>query len=145
MPTEPSSQRSYRPVARPITAPSRRDYGFQPLNPAYTARCAAQQLLDIDVCAPAAATADQQVQWRTLCERFLAQQVTTPREYRERLQQQLNQQPAPAMQTVPVFIRRGEATTPYEAQFQNWMERARRAPSYDALQASFSETDIRMG
>ncbi|KAG2994387.1 hypothetical protein PC121_g15897 [Phytophthora cactorum] len=28
--TEPSSQRSNRPLARPLTLPSRRDYGFQP-------------------------------------------------------------------------------------------------------------------
>ncbi|KAG3115165.1 hypothetical protein PI125_g5804 [Phytophthora idaei] len=28
--TEPSSQRSNPPVARPLTLPSRRDYGFQP-------------------------------------------------------------------------------------------------------------------
>ncbi|KAG2780952.1 hypothetical protein Pcac1_g9035 [Phytophthora cactorum] len=44
--TEPSSQRSNRPVARTLTLPSRRDYGFQPLDPAETARRAAQQLLD---------------------------------------------------------------------------------------------------
>ncbi|KAG3127616.1 hypothetical protein PI124_g21259 [Phytophthora idaei] len=44
--TEPSSQRSNRPVARSLTLPSRRDYGFQPLDPAETARRAAQQLLD---------------------------------------------------------------------------------------------------
>ncbi|KAG2759078.1 hypothetical protein PC116_g10898 [Phytophthora cactorum] len=52
--TEPSSQRSSRPVARPLTLPSRRDYGFQPLDPAETARRAAQQLLDTYVCGPSA-------------------------------------------------------------------------------------------
>ncbi|KAF1788087.1 hypothetical protein GQ600_7469 [Phytophthora cactorum] len=33
---EPSSQRSNRPVAQPLTLPSLRDYGFQPLDPAET-------------------------------------------------------------------------------------------------------------
>ncbi|KAG4039893.1 hypothetical protein PC123_g24559 [Phytophthora cactorum] len=142
--TEPSSQRSNRPVARPLTLPSRRDYGFQPLDPAETARRAAQQLLDTYVCGPSAATADQQVRRHTLRERFLTQQLTTPQEYREPLQQQLHGQPVPAMRTVPVVVRPGEATTAYEAQFLNWVERARRLPSYEALRASFSETDIRL-
>ncbi|KAG2813407.1 hypothetical protein PC129_g14092 [Phytophthora cactorum] len=47
------------------------------------------------VCGPSAATADQQVRRHTLCERFLTQQVTTPRWYRERLQQQLTGNPFP--------------------------------------------------
>ncbi|KAG3057952.1 hypothetical protein PC122_g20856 [Phytophthora cactorum] len=141
---EPSSQRSNRPVARPLTLPSRRDYGFQPLDPAETARRAAQQLLDTYVCGPSAATTDQQVRRHTLRERFLTQQVTTPQEYRERLQQQLHGQPVPAMRTVPVVVWPGEAATAYEAQFQNWVKRARRLPSYEALRASFSETDIRL-
>ncbi|KAG4043588.1 hypothetical protein PC123_g20947 [Phytophthora cactorum] len=142
--TETSSQRSNRPVARPLTLPSRRDYGFQPLDPAETARRAALQLLDTYVCGPSAGTADQQVRRHTPRERFLAQQVTTPQECRERLQQQLHGQPVPTMRTVPVVVRPGEATTAYEAQFQNWVERARRLPSYEALRASFSETDIRL-
>ncbi|KAG4045105.1 hypothetical protein PC123_g19482 [Phytophthora cactorum] len=117
--TEPSSQRSNRPVARSLTLPSRRNYGLHPLDPAETARRAALQLLDTYVCGPAAATADQQVRRHTLRERFLTQQVTTPRECRERLQQQIHGQPAHAMRTVPVVTRPGEATTAYEAQFQN--------------------------
>ncbi|KAG3071850.1 hypothetical protein PI125_g22642 [Phytophthora idaei] len=96
------------------------------------------------MCGPSSATADQQVRRHTLRERFLAQQVTTPQEYRERLQQQLHGQPVPAMRTVPVVIRPGETIIAYEAQFQNWVERARRLPSYEALRASFSETDIRL-
>ncbi|KAG3060671.1 hypothetical protein PI124_g22878 [Phytophthora idaei] len=142
--TEPSSQRSNRPTARPLTLPSRCHYGFQPLDPAKTARRAALQLLDTYACGPSTATAGQQLRRHTLRERFLTQQVTTPRGYRERLQQQLHGQPVPAMQTVPVVIRPGEATTAYEAQFQNWVERARRLPSYEALRASLSETDIRL-
>ncbi|KAG2999556.1 hypothetical protein PC121_g23104 [Phytophthora cactorum] len=142
--TEPSSQRSNRPVARPLTLPSRRDYGFQPLDPAETARRAALQLLDTYVCGSSAAMADQQVRRHTLRERFLTQQVTTPQEYRERLQQQLHGQPVPAMRVVPQVVRPGEVTSAYEAQFQNWVERARRLPSYEVLRASFSETDIRL-
>ncbi|KAG3061785.1 hypothetical protein PI125_g24649 [Phytophthora idaei] len=91
-----------------------------------------------------AATADQEARRYTLRDRFLAQEVTAPREYQEHLQQQLRGQPVPAMRTVPVVIRPGETTTAYEAQFQNWVERARRLPSYDALRASFSETDNRL-
>ncbi|KAG2763031.1 hypothetical protein PC129_g17988 [Phytophthora cactorum] len=90
------------------------------------------------------ATADQGVRRYTLRDRFSTQQVTAPREYREHLQQQLHGQPVPAMRTVPVVIRPGEATTAYEAQFQNWVERARRLASYEALRTSFSETDIRL-
>ncbi|KAG6941430.1 hypothetical protein JG688_00018675, partial [Phytophthora aleatoria] len=66
--TEPSSQRFYRPLARPLTVPSRHENDFQPLDPAETARRAAQQLLDTSGCGPAAA--DQQVQRHTLCKRF---------------------------------------------------------------------------
>ncbi|KAG2931276.1 hypothetical protein PC117_g13523 [Phytophthora cactorum] len=142
--TEPSSQRSNRPVAQPLTLPSRRKYGFQPLDPAETARRAALEILDSYVCGPSAATADQQVRRYTLRERFLTQKVITPREYRERLRQQLHGQPVPAMGTIPVVIRPGKATTAYEAQFQNWVERARWLPSYEALRASFSETDIHL-
>ncbi|KAG4233197.1 hypothetical protein PC116_g18589 [Phytophthora cactorum] len=142
--TEPSSQRSNRPVARPLTLPSRLDYGFQPLDPAETACRAALQLLDTYVCEPSAATADQQVRRHTLRERFLTQQVTNPRKYREHLQQQLHGQPVPAMRTVPVVIRPGEVTTAYEAQFQNCVERTQRLPSYEALRVSFSEIDIRL-
>ncbi|KAG3232751.1 hypothetical protein PI124_g22170 [Phytophthora idaei] len=97
--TEPSSLRSNRPVARPLTLSSRRDYGFQPLDPAETARRAVQQLLGTFVWGPSAATVDQQVRRHTLRERFLTQQVTTPQAYRERLQQQLHGQPVPAMRT----------------------------------------------
>ncbi|KAG4054529.1 hypothetical protein PC123_g10342 [Phytophthora cactorum] len=48
------------------------------------------------------------------------------------------------MGTIPVVIRPGKATTAYEAQFQNWVEQARWLPSYEALRASFSETDIHL-
>ncbi|KAG3122626.1 hypothetical protein PI126_g24070 [Phytophthora idaei] len=122
--TEPCSQWSHRPMARPLALPLRRDYGLQPLDPAETARRTALQLLDTYVCEPAAATPDQQVRRHTFRERFLTQQVTTPREYRECLQQQLHGQPVPAMRTVLVVVRPGEATTAYEAQFQNWVERS---------------------
>ncbi|KAG3092029.1 hypothetical protein PI124_g20035 [Phytophthora idaei] len=112
---EPSSQRSNRPMAQPLTLPLWSDYGFQSLDPAETVRHAALQLLDSYECGPSAATADQQVRRHTLRERFLTQQVTTPRGYRECLQQQLHGKPVPAMRTVPVVIRPGEATTAYEA------------------------------
>ncbi|ETM30796.1 hypothetical protein L914_21530 [Phytophthora nicotianae] len=44
------------------------------------------------------------------------------------------------MRTIPVALNPGESQNAYEAQFQNWVE----LPSYNALRASFSETDIRL-
>ncbi|KAG2893001.1 hypothetical protein PC117_g23895 [Phytophthora cactorum] len=119
--TEPSSQRSSRPVARPLTLPSRRDYGFQPLDPAETARRAAQQLLDTYVCGPSAL-------------RLISKRIGSACSSNS-----TGNQFPPCGLYLP-----GEATTAYEAQFQNWVERARRLPSYEALRASFSETDIRL-
>ncbi|ETI44331.1 hypothetical protein F443_10966 [Phytophthora nicotianae P1569] len=118
-----STQQSSRPVARPLVHSSRRDYGFQPRDAAETARRATQQPLDTYMSGPAAATADEQ-------------------EYRERLQLQLNRRSVPSMQPIPVVLNPGESQSAYEAQFQNWVELARRLPSYNALRASFSETDI---
>ncbi|ETM30719.1 hypothetical protein L914_21606, partial [Phytophthora nicotianae] len=136
--------RPNRPVDRPIVGTSRRDYGYVRSSPAETARRAALQPLDSYTCGPAASTADEVVQRQTLRERYLTLQVTTPAEYRERLRQQLKGEPVPSMQTVPVVLAEGETTGAYEAQFQNWVELARRLHSYDALRASFSETDIRL-
>ncbi|ETL48049.1 hypothetical protein L916_02296, partial [Phytophthora nicotianae] len=87
-----------------IVHSSRRDYGFQPRDAAETARRAAQQRLDTYVCGPAAATADEQVLRHPLCERYLTPQVTTPQEYRERLQLQLNRQSVPSIRTVRVVL-----------------------------------------
>ncbi|ETK70874.1 hypothetical protein L915_21798 [Phytophthora nicotianae] len=125
-----------------MTFGSRRDYGFQPRDAAETARRTEQQPLDTYVSGPAAATADEQVLRHTLRERYLTPQVTTPQEYRERLQLQLNRRSVPSMRTIPVVLNPGESQNAYEAQFQNWVELARRLPSYNALRASFSETDI---
>ncbi|ETO72999.1 hypothetical protein F444_11023 [Phytophthora nicotianae P1976] len=125
-----------------MTFGSRRDYGFQPRDAAETARRTEQQPLDTYVSGPAAATADEQVLRHPLCERYLTPQVTTPQEYRERLQLQLNRRSVPSMRTIPVVLNPGESQNAYEAQFQNWVELARRLPSYNALRASFSETDI---
>ncbi|ETP00172.1 hypothetical protein F441_22409 [Phytophthora nicotianae CJ01A1] len=140
-----STQQSFRHVARPLVHSSRRDYGFQPRDAAETARRAAQQPLNTYVYGPAAATADEQVLRRhTLRERYLIPQVTTPQGYRERLQMQLNRHSGPSMRTIPVVLNPGESENAYEAQFQNWVERARGLPSYKSLRASFSEIDIRL-
>ncbi|ETM98090.1 hypothetical protein PPTG_19810 [Phytophthora nicotianae INRA-310] len=123
-----SHARPNRPVARPIVGTSRRDYGYH---------------LDTYTYGPSARTTDEVVQRQTLRERYLTPQVTTTAEDRERLRQQLKGEPVPSMQTVPVVLAEGETTGAYEAQFQNWMDIARRLRSDDALRGSFSETDIR--
>ncbi|ETM54322.1 hypothetical protein L914_02326, partial [Phytophthora nicotianae] len=104
-----------------MTFGSRRDYGFQPRDAAETARRTEQQPLDTYVSGPAAATADEQVLRHTLRERYLTPQVTTPQEYRERLQLQLNRRSVPSMRTIPVVLNPGESQNAYEAQFQNWL------------------------
>ncbi|KAI9998757.1 hypothetical protein PInf_003347 [Phytophthora infestans] len=135
---------SFRPLVRPLVLTSRRDYGFQPRNPAEAARLAAQQPLNTYTCGPAASTTDEQVQRHRLRERYLTPQVTTPQEYQARLQMQLSRQPVPSMRTIPVVLNPGESQRAYEAQFRSWVEGARRLPSYNALRASFAETDIRL-
>ncbi|GMF61303.1 unnamed protein product [Phytophthora fragariaefolia] len=62
---------SRRPVARPLLTPSVRDYGFQPRDPAETARHAASQLLNTYVIGPAARTPEELAQRAALRERFL--------------------------------------------------------------------------
>ncbi|KAI9993016.1 hypothetical protein PInf_015071 [Phytophthora infestans] len=115
-----------------------------PRNPAEAASLAAQQPLSTYTCGPAASTADEQVQRHRLRERYLTPQVTSPQEYQARLQMQLNRQPVPSIRTIPVVLNPGESQRAYEAQFRSWVEGARRLPSYNALRASFSETDIRL-
>ncbi|GMF40598.1 unnamed protein product [Phytophthora fragariaefolia] len=79
---------SRRPVARPLLTPSVRDYGFQPRDPAETARHAASQLLNSYVIGPAARTPEELAQRAARRERFLTPQVTSLSEYRERLRVQ---------------------------------------------------------
>ncbi|GMF57033.1 unnamed protein product [Phytophthora fragariaefolia] len=79
---------SSRPVARPLLTPSVRDYGFEPRDPAETARNAASQLLNTYVIGPAARTPEELAQRAALRERFLTPQVTSLSEYRERLRVQ---------------------------------------------------------
>ncbi|ETM35209.1 hypothetical protein L914_17854, partial [Phytophthora nicotianae] len=121
--------RPNRHVARRIVGTSRRDYGYVRSSPADTARRTALQPLDTYTCGPSARTTDEVVQRQTLRERYLTPQVTTPAEYRERLCQQLTSELVPSMQPVPVVLAEGETTGAYEAQFQNWVELARRLHS----------------
>ncbi|ETI35462.1 hypothetical protein F443_18199 [Phytophthora nicotianae P1569] len=138
-----SHARPNRPVARPIVGSSPR-LRVCTNKPGWNSRRAFLQLLDTYTCGPSERTTDEVVQRQTLRERYLTLQVTTPAEYHERLRQQLNGEPVPSMQTVHVVLAEGETTGALEAQFQNWVELARRLHSYDALRASFSETDIRL-
>ncbi|GMG15841.1 unnamed protein product [Phytophthora fragariaefolia] len=76
---------SRRPVARLLLTPSVRDYGFQPRDPAETARQAASQLLNTYVIGPAARTPAELAQRTALRERFVTPLDTSLSEYRERL------------------------------------------------------------
>ncbi|GMF62159.1 unnamed protein product [Phytophthora fragariaefolia] len=76
---------SRRPVARPLLTPSIRDYGFQPRDPAETARQAASQLLNTYVIGPAARTPEELAQRTALRERYLTPQLPSLSEYRQRL------------------------------------------------------------
>ncbi|ETO63955.1 hypothetical protein F444_18416 [Phytophthora nicotianae P1976] len=138
-----SHARPNRPVARPIVGSSPR-LRVCTNKPGWNSRRAFLQLLDTYTCGPSERTTDEVVRRQTLRERYLTPQVTTPAEYHERLRQQLNGEPVPSMQTVHVVLAEGETTGALEAQFQKWVELARRLHSYDALRASFSETDIRL-
>ncbi|GMF51803.1 unnamed protein product [Phytophthora fragariaefolia] len=135
---------SRRPVARPPLTPSVRDYGFQPRDPAETARHAASQLLNTYVIGPAARTPEELAQRAALRERFLTPQVTSLSEYRERLRVQGQRGSVPPMRTYPVVLQPGEDSTEYDSRFELWVEKSRRLSSMEALRASFSEVDARL-
>ncbi|GMF62421.1 unnamed protein product [Phytophthora fragariaefolia] len=135
---------SRRPVTRPLLTPSVRDYGFQPRDPAETARHAASQLLNTYVIGPAARTPEELAQRAALRERFLTPQVTSLSEYRERLRVQGQRGSVPPMRTYPVVLQPGEDSTEYDSRFELWVEKSRCLSSMEALRASFSEVDARL-
>ncbi|GMF39392.1 unnamed protein product [Phytophthora fragariaefolia] len=135
---------SRRPVARPLLTPSVRDYGFQPRDPAETARQAASQLLNTYVIGPAARTPEELAPRTALRERFLTPQVTPFSEYRERLRGQGQRGSVPPIWTYPVVLQPGEDSTEYDSRFELWVEQSRRLSSMEALRASFSEVDARL-
>ncbi|GMF26711.1 unnamed protein product [Phytophthora fragariaefolia] len=106
---------SRRPVARPIRTPSLRDYGFQPRDPAETARQAALQLLNTYVIGLTARTSEELAQSIALRERFLTPQVTTLSEYRERLRVEGQRGSVPSMRTYPVVLQPGEDSTYFQS------------------------------
>ncbi|GMF41643.1 unnamed protein product [Phytophthora fragariaefolia] len=95
---------SRRPVARSLLMPSGRDYGFQPRDPAETARQAASQLLNTYVIGPAARTPEELAQRTALRERFLTPHVTSLSEYREQLRVQGQRGSVPPMRTYLVVL-----------------------------------------
>ncbi|GMF55674.1 unnamed protein product [Phytophthora fragariaefolia] len=133
-----------RPVARPLLTPSARDYGFQPRDPAETARHAASQLLNTYVIGSAARTPEELAQRAAFRERFLIPQVTSLSAYRERLRVQGQRGSVPPMRTYPVVLQPGEDSTEYDSRFELWEEKSRRLSSMEALRASFSEVDARL-
>ncbi|GMF41637.1 unnamed protein product [Phytophthora fragariaefolia] len=95
---------SRRPMARSLLMPSGRDYGFQPRDPAETARQAASQLLNTYVIGPAARTPEELAQRTALRERFLTPHVTSLSEYREQLRVQGQRGSVPPMRTYLVVL-----------------------------------------
>ncbi|GMF59258.1 unnamed protein product [Phytophthora fragariaefolia] len=87
---------SRRPVARSLLTPSVRDYGFQPRDPAETARQAASQLLNTYVIGPAARTPEELAPRTALRERFLTPQVTSLSEYRNDCESRASEVRTPA-------------------------------------------------
>ncbi|GMF15654.1 unnamed protein product [Phytophthora fragariaefolia] len=132
---------SRRLVARPLLTPIIRDYGFQPRDPAETARHAASQLLNTYVIGPAARIPEELTQRAALHERFLTPQVTSLSEYRERLRVQGQRCSVPPMRTYPVALQPGGDSTEYDSRFELWVEKSRRLSSMEALRASFSDVD----
>ncbi|GMF33960.1 unnamed protein product [Phytophthora fragariaefolia] len=109
---------SRRPVARSLLTPSVRDYGFQPRDPAETARQAASQLLNTYVIGPAARTPEVLAHRTALRERFLTPQVSSLSEYRERLRVHGQRGSVPPMRTYPVVLQPGEDSTEYDSRFE---------------------------
>ncbi|KAL4137201.1 hypothetical protein PRIC2_000723 [Phytophthora ramorum] len=134
--------RAQRPIARPLLHPSRRDYGFEPRDPNEVARLAASQLLNDYVIGPAAHSNEEVAQREDLRQRLLTPQLTTQREYRERLQLQARGASVPQMRTYPVVLLAGERQEQDVAQFELWVEGARKLSSIVALQASFKKDDV---
>uniref|UniRef100_H3H754 Uncharacterized protein n=1 Tax=Phytophthora ramorum TaxID=164328 RepID=H3H754_PHYRM len=126
--------RAQRPIARPLLHPSRRDYGFEPRDPNEVARLAASQLLNDYVIGPAAHSNEEAAQREDLRQRLLTPQLTTQREYRERLQLQARGASVPQMRT--------ERQEQDVAQFELWVEGARMLSSIVALPASFKKDDV---
>uniref|UniRef100_H3H9P4 Uncharacterized protein n=1 Tax=Phytophthora ramorum TaxID=164328 RepID=H3H9P4_PHYRM len=134
--------RAQRPIARPLLHPSRRDYGFEPRDPNEVARLAASQLLNDYVIGPAAHSNEEVAQREDLRQRLLTPQLTTQREYRERLQLQARGASVPQMRTYPVVLLAGERQEQDVAQFELWVEGARKLSSIVALQTSFKKDDV---
>ncbi|GMF57211.1 unnamed protein product [Phytophthora fragariaefolia] len=135
---------SRRPVTRLLLTPSVRYYGFQPRDPAETARHAASQLLNTYVIGPAARTPDELAQRSALRKRFLTPRVTPFSEYRERLRVQGQRGSVPPMRTYPVILQPEDDSTEYDSRFELSVEKSRRLSSMEALRASFSEVDARL-
>ncbi|GMF46004.1 unnamed protein product [Phytophthora fragariaefolia] len=109
---------SRRPVARPLLTPSVRDYGFQPRDPAETARHAASPLLNTYVIGAAARTPEELAQRAALRERFVTPEVIALSGYRERLRVQGQRGSVPPMRTYPVVLQPGEDSTEYDSRFE---------------------------
>lgn len=123
---------------------SRREYGFAPLNPVERVKqCGSGPLQNWRI-GPAASTSDQVAIRTALRERLLTPQETTPLEYGTRLSDQARGASVPAMRTIPVVLAQGELLHEDDAQFENWVHRARHLSSLEALRASFGEADVRL-
>uniref|UniRef100_H3H1W1 Uncharacterized protein n=1 Tax=Phytophthora ramorum TaxID=164328 RepID=H3H1W1_PHYRM len=94
------------------------------------------------VIGPAAHSNEEVAQREDLRQRLLTPQLTTQREYRERLQLQARGASVPQMRTYPVVLLAGERQEQDVAQFELWVEGDRKLSSIVALQASFKKYDV---
>ncbi|KAK1947877.1 hypothetical protein P3T76_000167 [Phytophthora citrophthora] len=137
---------SRRPVPRNIVGTSsRRDYGFEPRDPAEQVKqLMAQPNLHGYAIGAAPRTVAETQQRQGLHERFLTPQVCTLVEYRQRLDKQRRRESVPQMRTYPLLLQTGENSRDYMVHVATWAEASRKLASFDRLMESYSEVDVRL-
>ena len=113
-------------VARPSRAYSRRDYGFEPRDPAEEARRAMSQTMGSFIPGPGAKTPDELAIRHSLRERFLTPQEFSVGDYRKRLKGHARGGSVPSMRTIPVVLAPGESASEVGMLFRSWVHRTRR-------------------
>ncbi|KAK1941351.1 hypothetical protein P3T76_007217 [Phytophthora citrophthora] len=140
------TSRSHRPVLRDIVgSSSRRDYGFEPRDPAEQVKqLLAQPTLHGHAIGVAPRTAAEIQQRKELHECYLFPQVCTAAEYRQRLDKQRRGESVPQMRTYPLVLHSGETPEDYMIHVGSWAEASRKLQSFDRLMESCSEVDVRL-
>ncbi|KAK1946164.1 hypothetical protein P3T76_003212 [Phytophthora citrophthora] len=140
------TSRSHRPVLRDIVgSSSRRDYGFEPRDPAEQVKqLLAQPTLHGHAIGAAPRTAAEIQQRKELHERYLFPQACTAAEYRQRLDKQRCGESVPQMRTYSLVLHAGETPEGYMIHVGSWAEASRKLQSFDRLMESCSEVDVRL-